>query len=72
VTLKGNKPVPVDLTIFYKDGTKEKIHRSIAVWEKGKTSVTISFNVTQTVSKIVLGDAHTPDSNPKDNTWELK
>jgi hypothetical protein len=72
VTLKGNKPVPVDLTIFYKDGTKEKIHRSIAVWEKGKTSVTISFNVTQTVSKIVLGDPHTPDSNPKDNTWELK
>ena len=72
VTLKGNKPVPIDLTIIYKDGSREKLHRSIAVWEKGKTSVTLTFNATQTVSRIVLGDAHTPDSNPKDNTWEVK
>lgn len=72
VALTGNKPVPVDLTIHYKDGSKEKIHKSIAVWEKGKTSITISFNVTQSVSRIVLGDAHTPDSNPKDNVWEVK
>ncbi|MEP7166178.1 MAG: M1 family metallopeptidase [Ferruginibacter sp.] len=31
---KGTKPVPVDITIVYNDESIEKIHRSIAVWEK--------------------------------------
>jgi Peptidase family M1 domain len=72
VTARGSKPVPVDLTIYYKDNSTEKIHRSIAVWEKNNTSTTIIFPATKPISKLVLGHPHTPDSNPKDNVYEMK
>jgi peptidase M1-like protein len=72
VTARGNKPVPVDLTVYYKDNTTEKIHRSIAVWEKGNSSTTIIFSPAKPITKLVLGHPHTPDSNPKDNVYEMK
>ncbi|HVT85530.1 MAG TPA: hypothetical protein VHD35_10015, partial [Chitinophagaceae bacterium] len=72
ITSKGNKPVPVDLTVFYNDNSSEKIHRSIGVWEKGNTTVTIDFNSLKTISKIQLGSAHVPDVNMEDNQWSAK
>jgi hypothetical protein len=72
ITAKGSKPVPVDLNIYYTDNTTEKIHRSIAVWEQGNTSTTITFTAAKAISKLVLADPHTPDSNPKDNVYEVK
>jgi hypothetical protein len=68
----GNKPVPVDIGILYTDGSMEKLHRSIAVWEKGNTSVTIKFTSAKTVKKITVGSAHVPDVNKKDNVFEVK
>jgi hypothetical protein len=72
VTSTGNKPVPVDLSIRYADNTTQLLHRTIGVWEKGAISVTLSFTTTKAVSRLVLGDPHTPDSNPKDNVYEVK
>ena len=72
VTNKGGKPVPVDLHVSYKDNSTEKIHRSISVWEKGATSTTIIFPAAKAIRKLVLTHPHTPDSNPKDNTYEMK
>ncbi len=72
ITAKGSKPVPVDLTIYYKDGSILKIHRSIAVWEKGDSSTNILFTATKPVIKLVLGNPHTPDSNEENNVWEMK
>jgi len=69
---KGGKPVPIDLTINYADGTAEKIHRTIAVWENGQSGATISFTPAQKVTNLVLGHSHTPDSNPRDNIFEIK
>src|SRR6218665_723666 len=71
VTCKGIKPVPVDLTVLYADGSTEKLHRSIAVWEKAK-SVTIPFTAAKKVKKITLADPHTPESRPADNVYEEK
>jgi hypothetical protein len=71
VANKGGKPVPVDLTIEYKDGSKEKIHRSIAVWEH-ETRLNISFNAARPVTRIRLGSTYTPDSHPADNVFEVK
>lgn len=34
---KGAKPVPVDITVIYTDGSTQQFHQSIAVWEKGNT-----------------------------------
>jgi hypothetical protein len=59
----------VDLTIEYADGTTKKIHRSVGVWEKGNTSVSISVEAASTIKKIRLGSTYTPDSVPEDNVW---
>jgi len=69
---KGGKPVPVDLVVYYGDDHSEKIHRSIAVWEKGSSSITIDITSTKPVKNLLLTHPHTPDSNPKDNVYELK
>jgi hypothetical protein len=68
VSMKGTKPLPVDLTIESKDGTKIKVHRNVGVWEKGNMILTIPVKA-KNIVKISLGDPHTPDANKKDNEW---
>ena len=72
ITAKGSKPVPVDITVYYKDGSTSAIHRSIAVWEKGNSSTAIQFTPTKPIIKLVLGNPHTPDSNERNNVFEMK
>ena len=69
---KGSKPVPVDLTITYTDGSSEKIHRSIAVWEKGNKSIVVNVNTDKKIRLVKLGSVHVPDVNKKDNVYEVK
>ncbi len=64
---KGTKPVPVDIGITYKDGSTEKIHRSIAVWEKGNKTVTISFSSYKKVQTIKLGSTYVADVDRRNN-----
>ena len=72
ITNKGGKPVPVDLVIDFADGSSQKIHRSIAVWEKGNSTITIQLSTSKKIKKLTLGSVHTPDSNKKDNVWQAK
>ncbi|HEX6429708.1 MAG TPA: peptidase, partial [Niastella sp.] len=65
----GHKPLPVDVTINYTDGSKERVHRSIAVWEKANT-VTLTLSAKKSVKSIVLGSTYVPDVNKKDNEWK--
>ena len=69
---KGNKPVPVDLTVLYADTTIEKIHRNVGVWEKGNTTVNINFNSSKKIRKIILGSTYISDANKADNVYEMK
>ena len=62
--MKGSKPVPVHLTVYYKDGLEQTLHQSIAVWENSNTT-SINFTATTTIEKIVLGDVHDADSKCK-------
>jgi hypothetical protein len=39
------------------------------VWEKGNTTVLIPVGSEKLIKKITLGDVHTPDSHPADNTY---
>lgn len=71
VQMKGSKPVPVHLTIFYKDGTQQMLHQSIAVWEKSNTT-TISFTADKSIDKIILGDVHDADSDESNNEYDMK
>jgi len=72
VQAKGSKPVPVDLTITFADNSTQKIHRSIAVWETGATSVMVPISTKQPVKRVTLGSTLVPDSFPADNVWEGK
>lgn len=72
ISMVGSKPQPIDITITYKDGSKEKIHRSVAVWETGNKSVTITFVSTKKVKEIHLGSTYVPDVNWKNNVYRVK
>ena len=65
---KGDKPVPVDVTITFTDGSKTSVHRSVAVWEKAKT-IMVSVPVKKVVKTIMLGSTYVPDVNKKDKVW---
>ncbi|WP_240734698.1 M1 family metallopeptidase [Hymenobacter sp. UV11] len=69
VTAKGSKPVPVDLTVTFDNGTEEKIHRTIAVWQDGAKSVTVPVRNGRTIKQVTLGSLYVPDSYPADNVW---
>ncbi|GAA3996190.1 M1 family metallopeptidase [Hymenobacter fastidiosus] len=72
VAAKGSKPVPVDLLITFADNTTQKIHRSVAVWQAGNTTVTVPVEGGKAVKKVVLGSTYVPDNNKVDNVWEGK
>jgi Peptidase family M1 domain len=65
----GTKPVPVDLTIFYTDGSTQKIHRDISCWEKGNRSIQLRFPETKKPMKMTLGSLYVPDINKKNNEY---
>jgi hypothetical protein len=68
----GTKPVPVDLTIFYADGSTQLIHQSVACWKTGNKTVTLGFIAKKRVQKLVLGTGYDPDVNKQDNVWIAK
>ena len=69
---KGMKPMPVDLTITYTDGSSEKNHQNIGIWEREEKNVTIPLMTVKTVRKIQLGSTYVPDKKPADNILEMK
>ena len=69
---KSIKPLPVDLTLTYTDGSIGKVHKNIGVWEKGDHQINIAVPTTKTLKKIQLGSMYVPDKNPADNIFEIK
>jgi aminopeptidase N len=72
ITSKGTKPVPIDIIITFADKTTSKIHRSIGVWEKGNSTVTITVPTTQKILKVELGSTYSVDSNKEDNVFTVQ
>lgn len=70
VESKGEKPVPVDLTVAFEDGTVQQVHRSIAVWEKGNRQVEIEIPSSKAIQSVYLGSTYVPDVNKADNRFE--
>ncbi|MFB0494534.1 hypothetical protein ABID99_000771 [Mucilaginibacter sp. OAE612] len=69
ITRVGSKPIPVNLTVYYTNGTTQLVHKSIAVWAAGNKTTTVNFAAKKAVKKLVLGTTYDPDSNKKDNVW---
>ena len=72
ITSKGTKPVPVDLNIYFADGTKLFLHRNISCWESGNKAISIPFSSEKPVKKLILGSVHVPDTDKSDNVYEVK
>jgi len=72
ITSKGTKPVPVDLNLFYSDGSSRVIHKSIACWQNGNRTFILNFTDDKPIFKLVLGSVHTPDVNKADNVYIIR
>lgn len=68
---KGIKPLPIDLTLSYDDGSVEKNHNTIGIWEKGSKLVVIKIKTTKKLKKVVMGSSHVPDKSKGDNTFTV-
>jgi hypothetical protein len=55
--------------VTFGDGSTEKIHRTIAVWQSGARTVTVPVAGRKAISKVMLGSLYVPDSYPADNEW---
>ncbi|WP_231491799.1 M1 family metallopeptidase [Pedobacter sp. Leaf170] len=65
------KPLPIDLMLKFDDGSTEKNHSTISVWEKGNNETMINIKTQKKLSKVVMGDAHTPDKAKSDNSLSI-
>jgi hypothetical protein len=72
ITSIGTKPVPVNLTINYKDGTTRLIHKSIICWKDGNKTCTLTFTGTKPISRLVLGILYDADVNRANNVYVMK
>ena len=65
------KPLPIDLTLTFNDGSVEKNHSTIGVWEQGNSQTTIDLKTTKKLTKVVMGNPHTPDKVKSDNSFSV-
>jgi len=72
ITSIGTKPTPVDLTLYYTDGTTKLIHQSIACWQSGNKTVPLKFSDSKSITKMVLGTTYDPDVDKRNNVWVMK
>ncbi len=68
----GTKPVPVDLTVYYNDGSTQQIHHSIAAWQDGNKTFVTHLAAKRPIQKIVLGNGYDADVNKANNVWVAK
>lgn len=69
VTNLGTAPVPIHLTVSYKDGTKQVLSRPVGIWADGRKRVVFTLKSKLGVDKIILGSAYEADVQPKNNSW---
>jgi len=70
ITSIGNKAVPVHLTVFYADGSKQSVGKSIAAWAKGNKTTLLNFTAKGAIKQIVLGTTYDADADKKNNVWK--
>ena len=68
---KGIKPLPIDLTLSFKDGANEKNHSSIGVWENGNKQVNVTITTNKELTKVVMGSVRVPDKVKSNNSFSV-
>jgi peptidase M1-like protein len=67
----GNLPVPIYLTITFDDKTTKVLHQTATVWEKNGQSV-LTVKSGKEIKRIKLGNDYIPDTDSKNNSYEIK
>jgi hypothetical protein len=68
----GTKMVPVDLTIYFQDGTTKLLHKDISCWRNGNKEIAVTFVAEKPMDKLMLGSIYDADVNKTNNVWEIK
>ncbi len=69
---KSTKPLPIDLSLTYSDGSVEKIHHTIGVWESAQPTFISTVKTNKKLTKVEMGSSHVPDKNRNDNIFIVK
>jgi len=72
ITNVGTKMVPVDLTVYYKDGTTKVIHKDVSCWKNGNRAIAIEVIAEKPIDKLILGGVYDVDVNKSDNVYVFK
>jgi len=72
ITRIGSKPIPIDLTLYFTDGTTQLIHQSVAVWKSGAASYSGTIKTAKHIARAILGTTYDPDIDKKNNVWVPK
>jgi hypothetical protein len=72
ITNEGSKPVPIDLTLYFNDGSTQLVHQNISAWKAGNKTHTITHTGRKRIKKMILGTTYDPDVNKGNNVWEAK
>ena len=69
---RSEKPLPVDLNLTFADGSTEKMHHTIGVWEKGDHTIIIPLITSKQLKRVTIGSTYVPDKNDFNNFFNVK
>ncbi|HEY2582136.1 MAG TPA: M1 family metallopeptidase [Mucilaginibacter sp.] len=69
ITNVGTKPIPIDITVIYANGSTQLLHQSVECWKNGNKTFKLSFKAKDNVERMTLGTGYDPDVNKADNVW---
>jgi hypothetical protein len=64
----GGAPVPVHLTVHFKNGKKKKIYKPVSIW-KNSDKLDLALTSRSNIIKVVLGNNYDADTTPANNIW---
>lgn len=73
IVKEGALPVPVALTVKFKDGSVKRAYRSAAVWKSDdEDNIWIEMEIDKKPASIELGSQYIPDVDTTNNLWLFK
>ncbi len=73
VTKEGSLPIPVAVSVKFKDGTTKRAYRSASSWKnEEEDEITIEMETEGKPSYIELGSRYIPDVDSLNNIWHFK
>ena len=73
ITKEGEIPVPIALTVKFKDGSIKRAYRTVSAWKNEESdAVWIDMEADKKPALIELGSQYIPDADSANNFWQFK